>query len=188
VRIELGDGLEGKLIVKPIAMPPVPGGTRAPNLSEAQFLLAVEESVGGKVRDKIKAFYDDLVESFSLELDFKAANLMLKVSDPHDEERTGASVIAISKEGRIYNTKMIHYRLKDWGFAPEIVDQITSEYWNALHEIDSRFSPNGITHVADKKLFLPFKDVADKLADIKIAVGNVVARIRAEADKVGMSQ
>jgi hypothetical protein len=184
VRIELGDGLEGKLIVKTIVVPPGPGGTHAPNLSEEEFLLAVEKSVGGEVRDKIKAFYDDLVESFSLEPDFKAATLMLKVPDPH-EEHTGASVMAIEKQGRIYNTKMIQYQLKHWGFAPEIVDEITSDYWNALHKIDSRFSPKGIRA---PKLFLPFKDVVAKLADIKSAIGNVVARIRAEADKVGMSQ
>jgi hypothetical protein len=145
----------------------------------------VEKSVGYQRRDEIKAFYDDLTKSFELEPEFKAAALMLKVPDTSGEH-SGVSVLALEKQGRIYNTNHMKHQLKRWGVPLEVVDQVASDYWNALHQIDCRFSPEGITHVAPR-LFLPFADLVTKLDEIKGAVGNVVGRIRAEFEKVSES-
>ena len=184
VRVELAEGLSGQLTVKPI-VEPLDLKHRRVNLSEEAFLRDVEKSVGHERREEIKTFYNDLTTSFSLEPEFKAAALMLKVPDPNDEH-SGVSVLAIEKQGRIYNTNHMKRQLKRWGVPEEVVDEVASDYWNALHEIDSRFSPEGITHVAPR-LFLPFEDLVAKLDAIKAVVGNVVGKIRAEYEKVSES-
>ena len=183
VRVELAEGLQGKLAVTPVVTEePRDRGTRPVTLNEDEFLLAVEQSAGAKCRAAMERFYNDLVESLQLERDFKASTLVLKVPHP-DGEYLGVSVLALEKEGRIYNIKHMRHQLKRWGLSNETVDAITSEYWNSLHQIDARFSTDGITHVAPR-LFLPFVEVLSKTTDIRNQVGKVVATIRAEAEKV----
>jgi hypothetical protein len=122
------------------------------------------------------------LQSFELKPLFTEASLMLKVPDP-DGDGPGASVLALEKQGRIYNTRNMRNQLERWGISPTTVDQITSEYWNSLHQIDSRFRADGIRNMA-KGQFLPFADVVPKLTDIKNQVGKVVARIRSESDDI----
>jgi hypothetical protein len=114
--------------------------------------------------------------SFKLEPEFKAAALMLKVPHP-DGDGLGASVLALEKQGRIYNTKHMRHQLKRWGLSPSVIEQITSDYWTALHDIDSRFNPDGIVHLNPRQ-FLPFTEIVDVLPEIKDRVGKVVAAIR----------
>lgn len=146
------------------------------NLNEEDFLEAIEKSAGRKCRDQIEQFYGDLIDSFKLEPEFKAAAVMLKVPHP-DGDGLGASVLALEKEGRIYNTKHMRHQLKRWGLSQTVIEQITSDYWTALHNIDARFKPDGIVHLAPRQ-FLPFVEIVDKLVEIKDRVGKVVAAIR----------
>jgi hypothetical protein len=176
VRVDLAEGLEGKLVVTPVVVKD-PDDSTSPRvtLDEEDFLLSIERSAGQKCRDEMKLFYSDLIKSFQLEPEFKAAALMLKVPQP-DGDRPGASVLGLEKQGRIYNTNHLKGQLRRWNLTPTIVDQITSEYWNALHQIDPRFSSDGISHMAPGQ-FVPFGGVMTKLSEIKNEVGKVVARI-----------
>lgn len=124
----------------------------------------------------MQAFYRDLVESFELEPEFKAAAVMLKVSDP-DEERPGVSVLALEKSGRIYNTEFLPRQLSRWGVEKAAADLIAENYWAALHALDPRFDLAGISHLKGGR-FLPFLDLTDKLPAIKEQVGRVVGQIR----------
>lgn len=177
VRVDFADGLERQLTVTPVVVPEG-DDTKTPrvNLNEDDFLQAIEQSAGRKCRDHIQQFYSDLIDSFKLEPEFKAAAVMLKVPHP-DGDGLGVSVLALEKQGRIYNTNHMRHQLRRWGLGPTIIEQITSDYWTALHNIDSRFSPDGITHVAPRQ-FLPFAEIVDKLPDIKGRVGKAVAAIR----------
>lgn len=181
VRVDLAEGLQGKVTVTPVIAKDIDASAaHRVNLNEEDFLLAIEQSAGRTCRDQIEQFYGDLIESFELEPEYKAAALMLKVPHP-DGDRLGASVLALEKQGRIYNTKHMKNQLKSWGISSTTVEQITSEYWNSLHHIDSRFRPDGIIHMAPRQ-FLPFADVVPRLNDIKNQVGKVVARIRSACD------
>lgn len=121
-------------------------------------------------------FYDELVNEYGLELDFKAAAVMLKVPHP-DGDGLGASVLGLEKQGRIYNTAHMPNQLKRWWLNSEIVEQITSEYWTALNAIDSRFMVDGMSHTKTD-LFIPFSEITDKLPEIKVCVGKAVSAIQ----------
>lgn len=177
VRVDLADGLQGQLMVTPVVVSEGDDTkTSRVNLNEEDFLEAVEQSAGQECRDQIEQFYGDLIDSFKLEPEFKAAAVMLKVPHP-DGDGLGVSVLALEKQGRIYNTKHMRHQLKRWGLSPTIIEQITSDYWTALHNIDSRFNPDGIVHLNPRQ-FLPFSEIVDKLLDIRRRVGKVVAAIR----------
>ncbi|MDA1166016.1 MAG: hypothetical protein O3B13_23200 [Planctomycetota bacterium] len=181
VRVDLANGLESQLTVTPVVVPdPVGSRPHRVNLNEDEFLEAIEQSAGRKCRDQIEQCYRDLIDSFELEPEFKAAAVMLKVPHP-DGDGLGVSVLALEKQGRIYNTKHMRRQLKGWSLSSTISDQITSDYWTSLHKIDPRFSPDGISHLAPRQ-FLPFAEIVDKLPDIKSRVGNVVAAIRSAYD------
>jgi len=183
VRVELAEGLVGQLKVTPVVHEDTGDGQkRRVNLNEEDFLHAVESSVGAALRGQIEAFYNGLIESLQLEPEFKAAAVMLKLPHP-DGDRVGASLLAFEKQGRIYNNKLMKPQLQGWGLNPGSVDRITSAYWNALHDIDHRFNPEGITHVAPSQ-FIPFAEVIAKLDDIKSAVSNVAMSIREEVEKM----
>lgn|GEM_PF-1095499 len=181
VRVDVAGALEKQLTITPVVVPESDDTkTSRVSLNEEDFLDAVEQSAGQKCRDQIRQFYTDLTASFTLEPEFKAAAVMLKVPHP-DGDGLGASVLALEKQGRIYNTKHMRHQLKRWGVSPTIVEQITSDYWTALHNIDSRFNPDGIVHLAPRQ-FLPFVEIVDKLPEIKDRVGKVVAAIRSAYD------
>ena len=177
VRVDIADELERQLTVTPVVVPESDHTkTSRVSLNEDDFLEAIEQSAGRKCRDQIQQFYSDLTESFKLEPEFKAAAVMLKVPHP-DGDGLGASVLALEKQGRIYNTKHMRNQLRRWGLRPAVIEHIVSDYWTALHNIDSRFNPDGIVHLAPRQ-FLPFVEIVDKLAEIKDRVGKVVAAIR----------
>jgi hypothetical protein len=179
VRVDLADGLQGKIEVTPVSVSDDEDGKRPRvSLNEEDFLEAIEQTAGRKCRDQTKQFYSDLIDSFKLEPEFKAAAVMLKVPHP-DGDGLGASVLALEKQGRIYNTKHMRNQLKRWGLGTTVVEQIASDYWTALHNIDARFNPDGIVHLAPRQ-FLPFVEIIDKLPEIKDRVGKVVAAIRSE--------
>jgi hypothetical protein len=177
VRVDVAEALEKQVTVAPVVVPERDETTTSRvTLNEEDFLEAIEHSAGSKCRDQIQQFYNDLTASFKLEPEFKAAALMLKVPHP-DGDGLGASVLALEKQGRIYNTKHMRRQLKRWGLSPEIVEQIASDYWVALHKIDSRFNSDGIVHSAPRQ-FLAFGEIVDKLPEIKDRVGKVVAAIQ----------
>jgi hypothetical protein len=106
---------------------------------------------------------------------------MLKIPDP-EGERPGASVLGFHKNGTIYNTGHLAGQLKRWeGLREEAVQNIATDYWTALNKIDSRFSVDGLSHMAPKQ-FIPFADVVSKWPAIREAIGAVTARVRASLD------
>lgn len=184
IHLDIADRLKGQLAIEHLIEPEAePGrGTRV-TLSEEDFLKAVETSSGSKCRIAMRTFYRDLVESFDLEPEFKAAAVMLKVPDP-DEERPGVSVLGLEKEGRVYNPRFLPNQLSRWGVQKAAAKQVAEKYWTALHAVDSRFDQSGIYHMAVNS-FLPFLELKDQLPRIKEEVGKVVAAIRsAEKDVV----
>jgi len=136
----------------------------------------VEQSAVRRCADLIQQFYGELIKEYALEPDFKAAALMLKVPHP-DGDGLGASILALEKQGRVYNTRHMRNQLKRWGLNQESIERIASEYWSALNSIDSRFRTDGIGHLAPNQ-FVPFGEVADKLPEIKDRIGQAVAAIR----------
>lgn len=147
------------------------------SLGENEFLDNIESNAGGKCRDEIKKFYEDLTSSFDLEPALKAAALMIKVPQP-DGDGIGASILGIEKKGRIYNTQFMIGQLKRWGIDTETATKLAKDFWAKLNEIDSRFNLDGISHLAPPK-FIPFVELVDRLPQIKDAIGEVVSRIRA---------
>lgn len=183
VRVDLAEELVGKVKVSPVVVSEsIDSKARRANLNEEDFLYAIEQSAGSACRYQIKQFYDDLIDSFNLEPEYKAAALMLKVPNP-DGDKPGASVIALEKQGRVYNTGHLKNQLRRWGFEQKVIDKITSNYWNSLHHIDQRFNAGGISHVALSQ-FLPFNEIINKLNDIKIDIGKVVAEILSGYEKI----
>ena len=181
VRVDFAKDLEKQLTVTPIfeATDDTKGKKRV-ILSEEEFFNDFERSVGSELRRKTETFYNDILDNFGLEPDFKIAAVMLKIPDPNGE-KLGVSIIAIEKQGRIYNTKHIKKQLGRWGIAKERVEDICKEYWNELHSIEQCFLPDGINHLAQQQ-FVPISLIADKFDQIKDAIGRVVIKIRNEAD------
>lgn len=184
IRIEVASQLESQLAIRPVveAESTERPGSRV-TLTEGDFLASVEKSTDRQCRDQIQAFYGDLVKSFELEPEFKAAAVMLKVPDTV-EGRPGVSVLAMEREGRVYNPKFLSGQLSRWGVDKGEAKQVAADYWQTLHGIDGRFDPAGIEHKASSR-FVPFMDLAAKLPAIKEAVGKVVATIRQKAEEVG---
>lgn len=184
VRIDVAPELAGKVIAVPVDVQETTSSRSAGpvrvNLDEDALLRSVEVAVGPEVRKQFEAAYNDLIESFGLEADFRAAALMLKAPDP-EGEMTGASVIAFEKKGRVYNPNLMPGRLKRWGsIPPEECQKLVRDYWTELHEIDSRFPSEGASHVSPRQ-FIPFIDLVPKWERIKNAVGGVVSKIRDRA-------
>ncbi|GIW99934.1 MAG: hypothetical protein KatS3mg111_3267 [Pirellulaceae bacterium] len=177
VRVDVAEPLQEQVVVTPVVEPPqeVERKSRV-SLTEEEFLDAVEQAAGRECRQRMFEFYTDLVESFGLEPVFKAAAVMLKVPHP-DGEEVGASVLALEKQGRIYNTEHLLRQLKRWKLNEQDVERIVFEYWEALHAIDPRFRREGIVHAALSH-FLPFMEITDQLPAIKQCVGRFVANIR----------
>lgn len=180
VRVEFAPGLDKQLLVVPIIEPTHDANVtkKREMLSQDEFFSDLEAFVGSDLRKKTESFINDLINNFGLEPDYKVAAVMLKVPDPNDE-KPGASVIAIEKKGRIYNTGHLKNQLLRWGLSEKRVDIICREYWNELHLIETGFLPDGIGHLSPHK-FISLSSVTDKFELIKNAIGKVVAVIRDE--------
>ena len=182
VRIEPSEGLEDLLRIESVAevAPKAGSGKRRVNLTQDDFIAALDEAVGHDLRQTIEEFYTGLVMDLRLETDFKAAAVMLKIPDPAGE-KPGASVLGIEREVRVYNSDHLPGQLMGWGIPESKVSDLTGIYWERLHTIDSRFDRKGISHVASNR-FLPIKDLVDRLGDIGEAVTELVARVREAAE------
>lgn len=180
IHLDIADRLKGQLTVESLVEPePEPGRRARVTLNEEDFLKEVESSAGPKCRNEMQKFYQELVNSFGVEPEFKASAIMLKVPDPEDE-RPGVSVLALEKAGRIYNTEFLPHQLARWDVPEAAANSIAEKYWKALNALDPRFDASGIVHLASGR-FLPFMELSDKLPLIKEEVGKVVGQIRAAA-------
>jgi hypothetical protein len=111
-----------------------------------------------------------------LEPEFKAAALMLKLPDPSGE-KPGVSLLALERQGRIYNTAHMRGQLKRWEIPEEVAHSIVQDYWKGLHGIDARFQEKGIGHMRSQQ-FLPIREMLSSLDQIEKEVRKVVSRIR----------
>jgi len=187
VRIELAPELDQKVVVKSaVKEKPKGGGYIRINLSEDDFLRNLDEAVGADVREKVEDFYERLATDLGLELEFKAAALMLKIPHPSGE-KNGVSLLAIERQGRIYNTSHMRRQLLRWGLPEDVAYPIIYDYWKALHSIDNRFLEKGMSHMKSRQ-FLPIKDLVPKLDQIEKEVLNVVARVRNVIGENGFQQ
>jgi len=177
VRVEVAETLQDQVKVTPVVTSDTDETKHSRvSLNEEDFLLAVQQSGGRECADLMQQLYSDLAKEFSLEPDFKAAAVMLKVPHP-DGDGLGASILALEKQGRVYNTRHMRNQLKRWGLNHETVERIASEYWSALHSVDSRFRTDGIGHLNPGQ-FVPFMEVADRLPEIKSRIGQAVSAIQ----------
>ncbi len=183
VRVDVADELAGKVVVTPVSVEPErESRTVRVNLDEDALLRSVEASVGSEMRKQFEAAYNDLIDAFGFEPDFRAASLMLKIPDP-EGQRNGASVIAFEKQGRIYNTDHMPGQLRKWGSIPrDVCQNLAEQYWADLHKIDPRFPLNGATHVSPRQ-FIPFGELMGKWPAIKEAIGAVTAQVLAQANQ-----
>jgi hypothetical protein len=177
VRIELAQELEQKATIKSAVKETERGkGYTRINLSEDDFLKNLDEAVGVAVRERVEDFYGRLTTDLDLEPEFKAAALMLKMPHPSGE-KNGVSLLAIERQGRIYNTSHMRRQLLRWGISEEVALPIVYDYWKALHRIDNRFLERGMSHMKSRQ-FLPVTELVPNLDQLEKEVRNVVARIR----------
>lgn len=172
VRVEVSESLQEQITVTPVVTPDDPKPPRV-SLNEEDFLLAVQQSAGRECAHAMQQFYSEVVKEFSLEPDFKAAAVMLKVPHP-DGDGLGVSILALEKQGRMYNTKHMRKQLERWGLNQQVVERIARDYWSALNSIDSRFRTDGIGHLSTSQ-FVPFLELTAKLTEIKKEMGQTVA-------------
>jgi hypothetical protein len=181
VRIDIAEGLVGKISVSPTVAADSSKSTKARvTLSEEEFLQSVEAEAGQECRQKIYGFYSDLLESFDCFVDFKTSSLMIKMS-PHTDDHKGVSVLGFSKNGRIYNTGFFKM-IKKWGIRQAEVDAIAATYWGELHAIDPRFELKGMGKMS---IFIPFDDqIIERLPQLKECVGKVILACRKAYEEV----
>jgi len=177
VRIDISEALKGKIDVVSVVEPdPVvdPKGKRR-TLSEDSLFTQLAEYLNQKELEKLQRFIHDLYD-MGIEPEFKSAALMLKVPDP-TEESVGISLMAIEREGRVYNPDHAYRQVtKRWHWDKKTADDVIGGYWKRLHSIDNRFSLTGVTHVKPKA-FIPLKDLISKLEDVKSAIADASSSI-----------
>lgn len=177
VRVEVAESLQNQVKVTPVVSSDTDEIKHSRvSLNEEDFLLAVRQSGGRECADLMQQFYSDLVTEFSLEPEFKASAVMLKVPHP-DGDGLGASILALEKQGRVYNTRHMRNQLKRWGLNQKTVESIVYDYWSELHSVDSRFRTDGIGHLSPGQ-FVPFMEIVDRLPDIKHRIGQAVSAIQ----------
>jgi hypothetical protein len=147
---------------------PVKTGYKRSTLTEEELVADLEKAIGEEKTARVKYFYDDLLENLELEGLFRAAALMIKIPDPANE-KPGASLLAIERNGGIYNPRFLLKQLMRMGVDQRTAESISSEYWESLNKIDKRFDPNGMKH-KKKKLFVPIPDLIPKFNRIRKAV------------------
>lgn len=110
IDIDMAEPLRDELAVESLVEPETGlGPASRVTLTEEGFLKAVDGSAGGACRIAMQSFCRDLVESFGLEPEFRAAVVMLKLPDP-EEDRPGVIVLALEKGGRIYTSSFARHR------------------------------------------------------------------------------
>jgi len=177
VRIDVSEALKKKVEVSSVVRPDTNKKRNVRvTLKEEDFLLSVQETAGRKCADQMKQFYDELINDFGLEPEFKVSSVMLKLPNP-DGDSAGASILGLEKKGRAFNIMYLKEQLVSWGLDKEISRKITKEYWSGLNKIDSRFNADGIRHMNTNE-FVPFQELTGKLPEIKTQIGKVVATIQ----------
>lgn len=182
VRIELDETLAGQARIASVVEEDdiiAQTGKRI-TLSEDSLYEALEKTVGKKNTDRVREFIEELGK-IGIESEFKAAAVMLKARDPNGES-LGASLLAIEKEGRVYNPDHGWRQALRWGWNEAAVDRTIDAYWRRLNTIDSRFSVTGISHLRPQS-FLPLTEMLEKLDSIRDAVKEAVADIERQIEE-----
>lgn len=182
VRIEASEELRGLLDVESVTEPQPGAQPSRSTLTEEKLLSQIKDVAGPKVAEQIHHFYEGLIERLELEPDFKSAALMLKIPDP-DEQKPGASVLAIHREGRAYNPHFMRPQLQRWGLPADVVASITSRYWERLHSIHAGFLPTGTSSKLKSTQFVSFNELREKLGAIEEQIAAVVAEVRERASE-----
>jgi len=146
------------------------------NLTEDEFLIGLDQSIGASKREQVKNFYDNLVDKLELEAEFGSATLMIKIPDPTNEN-PGASVLAIVREGKIYNPKYMLNQLIRMGVDREMSESISFNYWKELNKIDKQFDVKGMGH-KKKKPHIPISDLIPKFDKISKAIEIAMNQVR----------
>ena len=180
VKIDVAEGLERQISVHPIVedRPSDQPKKRRTILSEEDFLSSLDDHIGFDLRRKVETFYNDLIDTYGLEPDFKTSAMMLKVPDPLGE-KPSVSVIAFEREGRIYNTSHMPNQLKRAGVPENRVKEIVHNYWKALQRIDSGFQLSGASHVRPHQ-FVSISALVSKFDLLKTEIGKAVQVVRDE--------
>jgi hypothetical protein len=178
VKIDVAEGLERQISVQPIVIdkPSEQIKKRRTTLTEEDFLNGLDEHLGQALRKKVEAFYNDLIERYDLEPEFKTAAMMLKVPDPLGE-KPGVSVMAFERGGRVYNTGHIVNQLTRAGVSKGRSKEIASRYWSRLNQLDQGFLTDGISHTRSNQ-FVPISKLAEKFDQLESTIGEVVQIIR----------
>jgi hypothetical protein len=184
VKIDVAEELDKKITVQPIIKEEPTGKekVRKATLTEEDFLSSLDAHVGNKLRKKVEAFYNDLIEKYDLEPMFGKAALMLKISDPLGE-RAGISIFAIERSGKVYNSIQLEYGLRKAGVEKYEVESICNEFWQELHQVDTGFSLNGIDQKYQGRM-IPLQRVEGDLKLIDSAIGKAVANVRKALNQI----
>jgi hypothetical protein len=178
VKIDIAEGLGKQICVQPIVedKPSEQMKKRRTTLTEEDFLQSLDNHIGHELRKKVEAFYNDLIERYDLEPEFKTASLMLKVPDPIGE-KAGISVFAIERTGRLYNTVFLRLGMLKFNIPKEDVESLCNEFWSNLHNINHSFRLDGIDQKHRGHL-IPVQRVETKLDQIEDAIGKATLGVR----------
>ena len=145
-------------------------------LTEDEWIRGLDAAVGQDSRAQVEAWVRALVEELDLEADFKSYALMLKIPDPAGE-KPGASVLAIGREGTVYNPDHLLRQLRNMGLENTESETAARHYWQGLRIVDDRFGENGISH-KKYRLFIPLGELVGVLGDIRTEIEGLARKAR----------
>jgi hypothetical protein len=140
--------------------------TKRNDLLEDEYFKQLKQVVNQQQFEKIKSFYNRLIKELSLEPDYKK-NVIMKVTHPLDE-KTGISIIGLSRSGGFYNSQRIMDQIYNWGFTREMAKEFAQKFWMKLYDLDNGFLREGLLDVAYKQHVSigKIEDKLDKLFNI----------------------
>lgn len=182
IKIDIASGLAGQLSVTSVAKTgtdPVP--PKRTTLTEEEFWAAFKDATSEETAQQFRMFVENLKQAGSeqklVETECKQRALMLKVPDPA-EAKAGASVFAITSDGKAYNSKHGVGQATRWGLPNAQVVAILDAYYDRLHQICPGFRKGGIVHLNTSQ-FIPVAEFADRLDDVAREIRGVASALQA---------
>ena len=181
IQIDVADGVRDQVTVRAKAktVDSRPPRVRPPTMTEDEFWATFKAATSTDTTDRFRRFVDGLTKSDAnaLESDYRQRTLMIKVPDP-DEAKGGASVFAITCDGRAYNTSHGERQAVRWGLPADWVQKIIRDYYARLHDICPGFRVEGVVHTTPSH-FISVTDFQDRLDDVAVEIERVADELRA---------
>ena len=180
VRVDVAEELREAVRVTAVRSAPFrSAGGRAKKLGESEFWEEVGTDLGADDAEVARGFLTDLADRLDLELHYPGQSVVLKMPVPADD-RGSVSVLVLHKTGGLNNDGHFRGTLQDRGrrLPEEVADRIARDFWQALHEVEPQFSPDGGFSQTQPGKFVPFPKLKDRLPAASRCVEKAVADAR----------